>query len=196
MQEKVALALAPPKVAIALKAKNILCYSCNPTQSMLRYFIDELFFLCLAAGGFSCFFCRLTGEKSYPEGLKTSTGWTEYGGQVRLPLSTKTDELILSWAQFIINNRCGAKYMREANLPEALCDNNLSGRYDIVVGQIADGDVTQIAQACKRETRPVTSAEARNMLSKNFGMQYCLCTNNALAEITKQPRIKEGVQWR
>ena len=125
----------------------------------------------------------------------------DYGKRLRVKdfsviTDTLPDELILSWAQFIINNRCGAEYMRGADLPEALCDNNLSGRYDIVVGQIADGDVTQIAQACKRETRPVTSDEARSMLSKNFGMQYCLCTNNALAEITKQPRIKEGVQWR
>ncbi len=109
---------------------------------------------------------------------------------------TLTDEKILSWAQFIINNRCGADYMKETPLSKTLCDNNLSGTYDIVVGQIADGDVTQIAQACKREVRPITLEEARSLLSKNFGMQYCLCTNNALTEITKQPRIKEGVQWR
>lgn len=107
-----------------------------------------------------------------------------------------SDDIILKWAQFIINNRCGLEYVSKTSLSSELKDNSLDASYDIVIGQIADGSITQIASDCKRQFRPITISEAHRLLNTNFGIQYCLCSEKALSVITKKPRIKKGVQWR
>lgn len=103
---------------------------------------------------------------------------------------------ILSWAQFIVNNRCGMEYIRTVSSIKGFADNNLDKRYDIVIGTIADGNVTQIARKCKAEKRLVTLQEAKKFLAKSFGIQYCISTELGLAMIEKLPREKKGVSWR
>ncbi len=44
-------------------------------------------------------------------------------------------EADLIWAQFIANNRNGFRYARMMTMSE----NNLRGQYELVIGQIADG---------------------------------------------------------
>lgn len=105
-------------------------------------------------------------------------------------------EDIMAWAQFIINNRNDLEYVRTVSAIQGYEDNNLDKRYDIVIGTIADGSVTQIARKCKAEKRIVTLEEAKKFLDKIYGLQYCISTEIGLQMIDKQPREKKGVLWR
>ena len=67
--------------------------------------------------------------------------------------------------------------------------------YDIVVGPTADGKITQTARKCNAEKRMITIKEARNLLDKLYGLQYCISTEKGLSAINGQPR-KKGVLWR
>lgn len=110
--------------------------------------------------------------------------------------NSSPDEVIISWAQFIINNRNGIEYIRSVSASQGYEDNNLDKRYDIVIGTIADGSVTQIARRCRAEKRIVTIKEAKDFLDISLGMQYCICTEVGLQMIDKPPREKKGVLWR
>lgn len=106
---------------------------------------------------------------------------------------SSTDAEIMAWAQFIINNRNGLEYIQTVSAIQGYEDNNLDKRYDIVVGTIADGSVTQIARKCKAEKRIVTLKEAKKFLDKVYGLQYCINTEIGLQMIDKKPREKKGV---
>lgn len=83
---------------------------------------------------------------------------------------------ILEWAQFVVNNRCGTNYVENVAAKAGFSDHNLDKRYDVVIGQIADGDVVRIAKACQQQCRCVTLQEAENFLEKSFGVQYSFHT--------------------
>lgn len=109
---------------------------------------------------------------------------------------SSSNEDIIEWAQFIVNNRNGESYIKNISSKFGLGDNNLDKRYDIVIGTIADGSVTKIARKCKAENRIITLNEAKNFLDKSFGLQYCISTKRGLSMINKPPREKKGVLWR
>lgn len=106
------------------------------------------------------------------------------------------NEDIIAWAQFIVNNRNGKEYIKTIASVHGFEDNNLDKRYDIVVGTIADGNVTQTARKCRNEKRIVTLTEAKKLLDKSIGLQYCINTNRGLQMIDSQPKEKKGVLWR
>lgn len=103
---------------------------------------------------------------------------------------------IIKWAQFIINNGCGLKYIQSVSAIQGYDDHNLDKRYDIVIGSIADGSITQVARKCKAQSRLVTVKEAKEFLDNSFGIQYCISTERGLSVIDKMPREKKGVSWR
>lgn len=106
------------------------------------------------------------------------------------------DNEIIAWAQFIVNNRNGTEYIQTLAEKQGFEDNNLDKRYDIVIGTIADGSITQTARKCKAEKRIVTLKESKKFLDKSFGLQYCISTEAGKQMIDKQPREKKGVLWR
>lgn len=110
--------------------------------------------------------------------------------------SNSPEKDMLSWAQFIINNRCGKEYVESVSSVYGYGDNNLDKRYDIVIGSIADGSVSKLSRICKAEKRIVTLIEAKHLLDKTFGIQYCICTEKGLSVIKDMPREKKGVSWR
>ena len=112
-----------------------------------------------------------------------------------LDKSSNCDD-VLVWAQFIINNRNGIDYISKVSSKYGLSENNLDKRYDIVIGPIADGNVTKTARKCNAEKRLITIQEAKNLLDKLYGLQYCICTETGLSAINRKPRKKEGVSWR
>lgn len=103
---------------------------------------------------------------------------------------------LLSWAQFIVNNRNGIGYTREVAAKAGYEENNLDKRYDIVIGSIADGSVAKISRQCKTEKRLVTIEEAKEFLDKSFGIQYCISTEVGLSVISHPPREVKGVPLR
>lgn len=131
---------------------------------------------------------ELTLVKNYQDIIKVK----DFG----LISKQSSDVEILEWAQFIVNNRCGLEYVKKVAAPNGYENNNLDKRYDLVIGTIADGAITKIAKQCNAEQRLITIKEANNLLNKEFGLQYCLCTENALEIIDKKPRKKKGVSWR
>lgn len=108
--------------------------------------------------------------------------------------SSDTD--IMSWAQFIVNNRNGVSYVDNVSLILGQEDNNIDGRYDIVIGTIADGSVSKISRKCNSEKRLISLTEAKEFLNKSFGTQYCICTKKGLLAINNQPREKKGMIWK
>lgn len=131
---------------------------------------------------------ELTLVKNYTKKVKVKN----FGN---ITTSTSDNEILL-WAQFIVNNRCGNDYINKISSKYGLDDNNLDKRYDIVIGTTADGNVTQAARKCKNEKRLITLVEAKEFLEKNFGLQYCISTKKGLSMIQNQPREKKGVSWR
>ncbi len=107
-----------------------------------------------------------------------------------------SDEKLMQWAQFIVNNRCGMDYVLSVSSKHGLGENNLDKRYDIVLGSIADGKITKISRLCKKEKRIVTLNEAKDFLDKYYGLQYCINTEKGLSAIADYPRKKKGVSWR
>lgn len=98
-----------------------------------------------------------------------------------------SEEDLIKWAQFIVNNRCGMEYIKNVSSKYGFEDNNLDNRYDIIIGKTADGHITKIASMCKDEQRLITSKEAKSLLSKNYGVQYCISTIKGLSIISTGP---------
>lgn len=81
------------------------------------------------------------------------------------------------WAQFIINNRNGIIYAEHMKYNK----HNLDARYDIVSGQIADGNIMRIARILNREKREVGTEDLKLMLARKFPFQYSFHTEESLA---------------
>ena len=71
------------------------------------------------------------------------------------------------WAQFIVNNRCGLEYVAATKTGE----HNLDGKFEIVQGRIADGNVVDFAQDCLEKTSVVTDEDAKMIYSESYPEQ-------------------------
>lgn len=85
----------------------------------------------------------------------------------------------LRWAQFVINNRNGIKYITQISKKE----HNLDAKYHITHGRVADIDVVDIAELLEKEGREIT--DLHSILNPNYPFQYVLHTKFATEFITK-----------
>lgn len=65
-----------------------------------------------------------------------------YWSELKIKVFEKPD---IAWGRFILYNRCGINYVEQ----HESCEHNLDYKYDIVIGDIADGRVSNIAYAVK-----------------------------------------------
>lgn len=91
----------------------------------------------------------------------------------------------LIWAQFIANNRNGFRYVRKMEMQE----NNLTGQYDIVIGQIADGKVSDITRYLQEDGLAVDEDVLCELRRKEYPMQYSFHTPKGIKLLT-EPRIR------
>ena len=91
----------------------------------------------------------------------------------------------LVWAQFIANNRNGFRYVRNMEMQE----NNLTGQYDIVIGQIADGKVSDITRYLREEKLAVDKDVLNELIRKQYSLQFSFHTQKGL-ELLTDPRIR------
>ena len=94
-------------------------------------------------------------------------------------------EADLVWAQFIANNRNGFRYARMM----AMSENNLRGQYELVIGQIADGQVTSITRTLQAEMAAVDEAVLSNFRRKEYSKQYAFHSLAAL-DMLQNGRIR------
>ena len=85
----------------------------------------------------------------------------------------------LIWAQFIANNRNGFRYARMMNMSE----NNLRGQYELVIGQIADGQVSSITRTLQAEMAAVDETVLSNFRRKEYSTQYSFHSKPAIAKL-------------
>ena len=131
---------------------------------------------------------ELALKKSFREFLSVK----DFG---RITLNS-SDSVLIGWAQFIVNNRCGTDYVRSVSSPGGYEDNNLDKRYDIVIGQTADGAISHIFRQCKEEKRMITLFKAKKLLENDYKIQYCISTERALSYLQYGPKEKKGVSWK
>ena len=81
-------------------------------------------------------------------------------------------EADLVWAQFIANNR-----------------NGFRGQYELVIGQIADGQVTSITRTLQAEMAAVDEAVLSNFRRKEYSKQYAFHSLAAL-DMLQNGRIR------
>lgn len=82
----------------------------------------------------------------------------------------------IEWAQFIINNRCGMDYA----LGGEYHDQNIDKKYDVVIGYIADGQITDLAKQLEKENREVSENELIKIINPHYPKQYSFHTQRAL----------------
>ena len=80
---------------------------------------------------------------------------------------------------FVMHNRSGG-----INPNSEYTDNNLDGRYDIVIGPIADDGV---ALQLRRYTENMISLRTlvRELTYRKLNNQYCFCTEQALEKLNR-----------
>lgn len=83
----------------------------------------------------------------------------------------------LKWAQFIINNRNGFKYLHTTHQKF----HNLTGYFDIVIGEIADNKITSIAQELLLLGEKLSENDFENMLYQYKTSQYSFHTEKSLS---------------
>ena len=85
------------------------------------------------------------------------------------------------WAYFIMVNRIGSvEVANQLNLS----DHNLDAKYDIVIGEIADGSVSDIAFKIRENIDEFNSVSLNDLLPDNgmyYGKQFSLHTSSALS---------------
>ena len=82
----------------------------------------------------------------------------------------------IEWAQFVINNRNREAYIEKM----ALNDNNLDGRYPVVIGQIADGNIGEVSARLREQLSPVTETELKAITEAIYPLQISLHTEYVL----------------
>ena len=92
----------------------------------------------------------------------------------------------IKWAQFIVNNRSGSEYIN--HFSGFLTDNNIDARYDIVCGQICDGQASKIVHRIASELRLADENDLLAMIAKEYPLQYSFHTKRAFSFI-KSMRI-------
>lgn len=86
----------------------------------------------------------------------------------------------IDWAQFIINNRNGIDY---ANTIQNTF-HNLSHKYDIVIGPIADNNIINLAKRLKQLNQPISNHEINHILYHYPTTQVSFHTEASLNYIT------------
>lgn len=87
------------------------------------------------------------------------------------------------WGRFVLNNRLTAQVLNKYNLTE----HNQDGRYDICVGEIADGSIANIAYQVNNEIITPEEVDFNDFLKDNgqvYPQQYSFHTLNAISCIT------------
>ena len=95
----------------------------------------------------------------------------------------------IKWAQFIINNRNGFKYMNAIGSHF----HNINQKYDIVQGSIADNEIVILAQTLKDLNKKINVNDIDNMLYNYITRQISFHTDNSLKclHLTECVIIKE-----
>lgn len=90
------------------------------------------------------------------------------------------DHANLEWARFVVNNRCGMKYVFRSEFK----DNNIGPSYDIVHGEIADGNIVELTRRLRSDFREINEMDLQRILGTyRIGDQYSLHTKIALQYI-------------
>ena len=85
------------------------------------------------------------------------------------------------WAQFIVNNRSETSYSANARMR----DNNLDAKYAIVIGQIADGHVSQISRILSKNRKDVDDEVVAKLTEAVYPLQYSFHTHDAIKALGK-----------
>lgn len=84
------------------------------------------------------------------------------------------------WFYFVINNRLELPYLIEHNIN----NHNKDNKYDLVFGEIADGEITNIANNIKNQKINIKDLDLSDILPKHgkyFGNQYSFHTEKSLS---------------
>lgn len=87
------------------------------------------------------------------------------------------------WGQFVLNNRLTKEILRAYDIKE----HNQDGRYDICYGEIADGNIANIAYLVNKGDKSPKDIDFRNFLKDNgevYPQQYSFHTRKAYSCIT------------
>lgn len=82
----------------------------------------------------------------------------------------------IKWAQFIVNNRNGFEYMKDINS----YFHNLRQKFDIVIGSIADNQISLLTKELKALKEKVTDDDLRNMRYSYHTNQVSFHTQRSL----------------
>lgn len=74
----------------------------------------------------------------------------------------------IEWCQFIVNNRCGYDYYRATSAGI----HNIDGKYEIIRGLIADGNIVDFSQYCLETLHVVEESDIAEVYSKSYPEQY------------------------
>lgn len=89
----------------------------------------------------------------------------------------------VEWGRFILNNRSGVEIVSE----NGFINHNLDNRYDIVIGQIADGNVSTLAYKMRMRQISAEDISYREFLPERgalYGRQVSFHTQRSLSCIT------------
>ena len=74
----------------------------------------------------------------------------------------------IEWCQFVVNNRCGYEYYHSTMTGI----HNLDGKFEVVRGLIADGNVVEFAQYCLEHEYVVCNSDISEIYSSTYPEQY------------------------
>lgn len=86
----------------------------------------------------------------------------------------------IEWFNFVINNRMELEFLESRNIT----NHNKDNKYDIVYGEIADGEIAKIANRIKRNIIDIENIDYSSILpdTKEFyGSQYSFHTRKSLS---------------
>lgn len=126
-------------------------------------------------------------EKAYIVSLEVDdTYWAKYNVKI-------FDESDINWGKFILYNRLGLKFLEQNGIKE----HNLDNKYDIVIGDIADGKVSNIAYEVRNGETKINNVNFSDFLrddGKSYGNQVSFHSKASLSCILsiKCDKIKIG----
>lgn len=96
----------------------------------------------------------------------------------------------VEWAQFIVNNRCGLEYVAKTKAGA----HNLDGKYEVVRGLVADGNIVDFAQSCLEEMAVVVEDDIGLIYSDRYPEQISFHSKEScsLLKNGRPEKIKGG----
>lgn len=91
----------------------------------------------------------------------------------------------LTWGQFVFNNRNNLKYAKM--MPMTL--HNHFAAFDVVIGPIADGSVSETAKYLRENTLPISQDILEKITQKDYGTQFSFHTTAAF-DALGIPRVR------